>query len=200
MKRIASTGLVVLASVLLLASHASAVAIFFDAPSTTMLSVGQQVTIDVKLDTEGETQMTSVFVSVEVDPAVLEFVEGTSPGAILFNASTFESLSRASQPFVLVTDPDGAVRAVSFAGLEGTGIASADQQLASLTFEAVGVGSVAIDSLIQQGDDVTVSGVSIKDDVVLGSSSTITVPEPASVLMSLSALGTICLIRRYKVG
>lgn len=196
MKRIASTGLITLASLFFVAAQASAVNLFFGAPSATDITVGEEVTIQMFLDTEGETQMTSVFVSAAVDPAVLEFVSGTSPASILFNFSSYSSLGRLSQPFVLGSDPEGRVRAVSFGALEPSGVARADQLVATLTFVAVGAGSSVVDGLVAPGDDVTVSGLSIAPQVTFDPSELITVPEPASVLLSLSALGTVCLIRR----
>lgn len=196
MKRLTAIGLIFLVSILFLASSASAINIFFGPPSATNLAPGEQFTVDMFLDTEGETEITSVFVSAEVDPAVLEFVSGTSPGQILFNFSTFEGVGRVTQPFVLGSDPAGLVRAASFAALTPSGVASSDELLSTLTFEAVGAGSTPVFGLVAQGDDVTVSGVSVAGSVTFDPSATITVPEPSSVLLSLSALGTVFLVRR----
>jgi len=196
--RLILINLVTVGLVLFSAVSASAVSIFFDAPSATTVNPGEQVTIAMRLNTDGADDLTSVFVSAFADPAVLSFDSGTSPGAILLNFSTFQSLQRVSQPFVLGSDPAGNVRAASFAGLSPTGVASANQLLATLTFTAGGPGTTVITSLIAQGDDVTASGVSIKDLVGLGQSVEITVvPEPGTaLLMGLGLVGLAAAGRR----
>lgn len=200
MKRLALIGLIVLTSFLSLATSASAILFFFAAPSSTNPAIGEQITVELRMDTELETQIGSVFVSTFVDDAVLSFASGTSPGQILFNASTFEGVGRVSQPFTLPTDPPGNVRAASFATLTPPGVASDDQLLATLTFDVVGEGAVNVVALIELGDDVTVDGVSQIGLLGFIPSDTITVPEPASMLLSLSALGMVWMVRRRRVA
>ncbi len=183
------------------ATQASALHLFFDAPSATNLEIDDEVTITYRLDTEGETQLTSLFVSTFVDPLVLEFVSGTSPGQILFNTSTFEGVARVSQPVDGVFgDDEGRVRAANFATATaaGSGVSSANQSVATLTFKAVGNGTVSIQALVVLGsDEVTVATVSVTDLVTTEDSDVITVPELNSAALALAALGTIGLIRRY---
>jgi len=200
MKRTVFLCILVVASIAF-ATQASAVALFFDAPSTTSLNIDEEVTIEYRMDTEGETQLTSLFVSTFVDPTVLEFVSGTSPGQILFNTSTFEGVARVSQPVNGVPgDDDGRVRAANFATATatGSGISSANQLIATLTFKAVGNGSVSIQALVVLGsDEVTVATVSITESVGTTDSAVITVPEPSSAALALAALGTVAWIKRY---
>ena len=182
-------------------ASASAIAISLGAPSGgTTLNVGDTFTIQLNLDTQGETQITSLFASVFADPSIFTFVSGTSPGQILFNFSSFEGVARVSQPFVLGTDPAGSVRAASFATANpaGSGQASPSQLLATLTFQATGAGTASIQSLAQPGDDITVAGVSQVGSVSFGSSAAITVvPEPGTaLLMSLGLLGLAASGRR----
>jgi len=182
-------------------ADAIAVDLFFGAPSATDPLVGETFTITVRMDTEGDTQINGVGVSVFADPAIVSFVEGTSPGQILFNPDTFEGIARVSQPFTLETDPDGLVRAASFASLSPSGIASADQLLATLTFQAVGAGPVVLDVLLAQGDDIISDGVGLKNvpgAVTFQMSEPITVPEPASYLLSFAALGSAWLVTRRR--
>lgn len=200
MKRLALIGLIVLTSFLSLATSASAILFFFAAPSSTNPAIGEQITVELRMDTELETQIGSVFVSTFVDDAVLSFVSGTSPGNILFNFSTFVGIAKITDPFVLGTDPLGNVRAASFAALTPPGVASDDQLLATLTFDVVGEGAVNVVALIELGDDVTVDGVSQIGLLGFIPSDTITVPEPASMLLSLSALGMVWMVRRRRVA
>lgn len=181
------------------AASASAINIFLNPPTPTgPLNPGDQFSIDLILDTEGETEITSVFVSVQVDPTVLSFVGGTSPGQILFNFGTFSGIGRVSEPFTLASDPDGLVRAASFAALSPSGQAESAQLLATLTFEAVGAGTSAISGLIAQGDDVTVSGASVAGSVTFGPGQTMeVVPEPGTaLLMGLGLAGLTAAGRR----
>jgi len=99
-----------------------------------------------------------------------------------------------SDPFLLAGDPAGQVRAASFAALSPSGVASASETLATLTFRAIASGTSTVSGLVAAGDDVTVSGTSVAGSVMFTPSVTITVPEPASILMSLSALGTVALV------
>ena len=180
------------------AASASAISLFFDAPSSTNLLPGEQFTIDLRLNTEGETQMTSVFASVFADPSLFTFVSGTSPGAILVNFDTFATLSRFSQPFVLGGDPAGQVRAVSYASLDPVGTSATSAVVGTLTFVALAPGTINLNFLIAPGDDVTVNGVSVSGAVGLGQSASITVvPEPTTaLLMGLGLAGLAAAGRR----
>jgi hypothetical protein len=197
MIRNASIGLITIASLFLFSTNASAIEFFMGAPTLTNPEIGQTFDITVRLDTQGETDMTSVFISTRViDPSVATFVSGNAPGSILFNFSTFAGIPRILQPFVDGGDPVGDVRAAGFGAISPTGIASADQLIVTLTYMATGVGSTTIDPFLAPGDDVTVNGESVADSVTFMPSTTITVPEPATIWLSLSALGTVLVVRR----
>lgn len=180
------------------AASASAISLFFAAPSSNNLAIGDQFTIELRMDTEGETQLTSVFASVFADPSLFSYVSGVSPASILFNFSTYASLGRVSQPFVLGSDPAGLIRSASFAALSPSGVARNNQLLATLTFQAVAAGTASLSSLIAPGDDVTVSGLSVAGQVQTGSSALITVvPEPTTaLLMGLGLAGLAAAGRR----
>jgi hypothetical protein len=201
MKRTASIFSLVIASIAL-ASQASALALFFGPPSATSLAEGETVTIQYFLDTQGETQVTSVFASVIVDPNVLQFVSGDAPGAILFNASTYASLGQVGPPQDGVPgDAPGRVRAASYATSNplGSDRSNPSQLLVTLTFMAVGPGTVQIQALLEldiNPDEITVATVSVTELVALSDSELITVPEPSSAAMALAALGTIGFITR----
>ena len=197
--RLILINLVTVGLLLFSAASASAVSLFFGAPSSDTLQPGESFTITFRLNTEGETNLTSVFASVFADPNVLAFVSGSSPGGLLNSGSPYyNTLGRVSQAFVLGSDPAGQVRAASFAALEPTGTANANQLLTTLTFQAVGAGTVNITNLIAQGDDITVNGVSIIGQVGLGQSASITVvPEPTTaLLMGLGLAGLAAAGRR----
>lgn len=195
MKRLHSLGLVglIIGAVIgssLLATQAQAIAIFFDPASVNYFDflLGDQITIDLRLDTEGETNLEVVAVSVQVDPNVLSFAGGTSPAQILFDPDTLLGLARLSQPFVIPFDPQGTVRAANFVAAQPSGVASADQLLATLTFDVVGIGLPTMSAFFAQGDDMIVNGVSVKDSVTLGS--LVLTPEPgAALLLGLGLAG-----------
>jgi hypothetical protein len=95
MRRFLIHGLLV-ALVLFHATTASAIHLFLGAV-THATNVGndtytvewtQPFTVELRMDTEGETHVTSVFASVMTDVSVVRFISGTSPGTILFNFST----------------------------------------------------------------------------------------------------------------
>jgi len=174
----------------LLATQAGAIAIFFDPASVNYFDfgLGDQITVDLRLDTEGETDLELVAVSVQVDPNVLSFAGGTSPPQILFDPDTLLGLGRLSQPSVIPFDPVGTVRAASFAAAQPSGVTSSDQRLATLTFDVVGPGLPSMSAFFAQGDDIIANGVSVKDSVTLGS--LVITPEPgAALLLGLGLAG-----------
>jgi hypothetical protein len=177
--------------------QAAAISVFFDPAAINFneLVPGNRFSVDMLLDTEGETDIELVSVSVQFDPNVLSFIGGSSPGLILFDPDTLLGLQRLSQPFVLPSDPAGTVRAASFGGLEPSGVASSNQLLATLTFELVGAGPPLMSAFFALGDDVIVNGVSVKDSVTLGSIAI--VPEPGTaLLMGLGLAGLAAASRR----
>ncbi|MBW1883823.1 MAG: PEP-CTERM sorting domain-containing protein [Deltaproteobacteria bacterium] len=171
------------------ASSASALALSLVAMTGTTLNIGENVTMELRLDTEGETNLTSLFASVGNDnPGTFPFVSGTSPGQILFNTSTFEGVARVSQPVADVPgDAPGRVRAASFATSNptGSGVSSANQLLATLTFIATGLGVANIVPLLIVGsDEVTVNQISVTGSVRIAGPVSITViPEPSTALL-----------------
>lgn len=165
----------------LLPTQARAIAIFFEPAIDPFPTLGDQITVEMRLDTEGETGLEFVGVSVVVDPTVLSFVGGTSPGQILVDPETLLGLGRFSEPHVLPFDPAGTVRAANFGAGQPSGVASSNELLATLTFEVVGSGRPFIRSSLAFGDDVIVNGVSVKDSVTLGSVQL--TPEPGTALL-----------------
>jgi hypothetical protein len=189
------------AMVVLAATSAGAVNIFFGAPTATELNPGDVFSITLRMDTEGDTQINAVGVSVFADPSLFAFVSGTSPGQILFNTSTFEGVPRISQPFTLESDPEGLVRAASFVAATPSGVGSANQLLATLTFQAVGPGTMTLQSLFAQGDNIASNSVGLIDipgAVTFQESAAITVvPEPGTaLLMGLGLAGLAAAGRR----
>jgi len=88
MRRFMMLGLLV-GPLLFSATTASAITLYMSAPSSTVLGIGETFTVQLRVDTEGETHITSIFASVQVSNAsIIDFVGGTSPGTILFNFST----------------------------------------------------------------------------------------------------------------
>jgi len=99
--------------------------------------------------------------------------------------------ARARQPFELLGEPTGAGN-IRAAALTPTGVSSANQLLATLTFEVVGsLGPLNLHALIAQGDDVTVNGISIVDSVTFVPSGVLNpIPEPTTApLMGLGFAG-----------
>ena len=168
------------------ATQAQAIAVFFDPASVRYFDFGpgDQITVDLRLDTEGETGLEFVAVSVLLDPTVLSFAGGASPGQILVDPDTLVGLAQFSQPSVQPFDPNGTVRAATFGALQPSGVssvASSDQLLATLTFDFVGAGRPNMSAFFAQGDDIIVNGVSVKDSVTLGS--LVITPEPGTALL-----------------
>jgi hypothetical protein len=198
MMRLFTINTLTVALVLFGASSASAVNVFLGTPSATSINVGETVSIQFRLDTEGATDVTSVFTSIFADPAVLGFSSGASPLNILYNTSNFEALSRVSQP-VAVVDPNdpapvGGVHAANFATPTptGSGLASANQILASVTFVGVAPGSTVISAAALPGDTITRSTVAVAYTTGPDSALITVVPEPGTALLmglGLAGLG-----------
>jgi PEP-CTERM motif len=200
--RLLIINLVAVALLLSSAVSASAISMFFSnlqalgGADLNALNAGDQISIQLRLDTEGETQITSVFNSLGVDPALLSFVSGTSPGQILFNTSTFEGVARVSNPALNPSDPAGQVRAANFAAADPSNIGSANQLLATVIFEAVAGagGTTAITQIVTVGDDVTVNGVvsAYTPAAASGPITVLPIPEPGTALLmglGLAGLG-----------
>jgi hypothetical protein len=211
MMRILLVNVVTIGLMLAGATSASAISFFFDAPSTNgPLNAGEQFTINYRMDTEGETGITSVFTSTFLDPALFTFVSGSSPGSILFSFATFSGIGKLVDPYVDGGDAPGTVRSGGFGALSPSGVASANQLLATLTFEAnevIGDGNAVgavLGGLIAPGDDVTVNTISVAGDLGPGnfaSSQVIqvntVVPEPTTaLLMGLGLAGLATAGRR----
>lgn len=198
MKRMHSPGSAAVAAVMgfcffatFSATQAHAIAVFFEPASVNYFDFGfgDQITVDLRLDTEGETGLEFVAVSVLVDPNVLSFASGTSPGQILLDSDTLLGLGRISQPSVNpFGDPSGTVQAGAFGAVQPSGVASSDQLLATLTFDFVGAGRPNMSAVFATGDAMIVNGVTVNDSVTLGS--LVITPEPATgLLMGLGLAG-----------
>ena len=72
-------------SIFLVASSAQAITLRLVVPGPLQFvyAPGDSFDVQLYLDTQGETAVTSVFASVYADPSTLGYVGGTSPGAIL---------------------------------------------------------------------------------------------------------------------
>jgi len=179
------------------AATASAVSLTFVNPQPGLvLNPGDSFSIQMNLDTEGQSGFTSVFASVgSTNPSVLQFDNGQAPPTIL--ASAYYSLSRVSNAFVLPSDPAGQIRAISYAGLDPTTVSTANQLVGRLNFTASGPGTTTLSLFIAPGDDVTINGVSIIDQVTGGSIEVTVVPEPGTaLLMGLGLVGLAAAGRR----
>jgi PEP-CTERM motif len=200
--RLLIINLVAVALLLSSAVSASAISMFFSnlqalgGADLNALNAGDQISIQLRMDTEGETQITSVFNSLGVDPGLLSFVSGTSPGQILFNTSTFEGVARVSQPALNPGDPAGQVRAANFAAAGPSGVSSANQLLATVIFEAVAGagGTTSVTQIVTVGDDVTVGGVvsAYTPAAASGPITVLPIPEPGTALLmglGLAGLG-----------
>ena len=205
--------LILLLASLVVPRSAHAVDIFF----TNLEQTGARITVDLVLDTLGRTDLESVFVSVKADPRALSFVAGTSPSITLFELGTFDpilgtgtfrGLSKASDPFVLGSDPFGRVRAANFFNDLGPGHASGCDRLARLTFDILGDSAGALSVLLQAGDQVIAGGADLSGDLqfrnlvgVFGGIATTflspieCVPEPSMAL--LIGLGLAVLSSRH---
>jgi hypothetical protein len=200
MKRSALISIFAIAS-LGLASQASAIHVFVANPSATTLNIGDTFSVEYRLDTEGETQMTSIFVSLFGDPSIFRFEKDLSSAqnAILVNLSTFANLGLAVGPTTDPGDPPGQVRAANFvtSNPAGSGVSNANQLMATVVFTAVGNGVAPIQALVEVGsDEVTVAQVSVTGSVTSSDSVDITVPEPGAAALTMVAIGTVALIRR----
>ena len=180
------------------ASSASAVQVFLGTPSKTSIVVGETFSIQFRLNTEGATDVTSVFTSIFADPAVLGFDHGASPLNILYNSSNFEALSRVSQPVAVVDPldpaPIGGVHAANFATPTptGSGVASANTLLANVFFIGVAPGSTVISAAALSGDTITRSALAVSYSTGPDSALITVVPEPGTALLmglGLAGLG-----------
>lgn len=198
MRRIGVITLAVV-SILLAASSAQAIKLTLYTPSLVFVDDDYGTTFDVQLylDTEGETNITGVFASVQVvapyaDAAL--FVAGTSPPQILVDltSGSFESLVRLSQPYVAFPpDVPGLVHAARFSAGAPSGVARSNQLLATLTFLNVSLPNfVELVPTFGPGDGIFVNGIDVTDTVTI---EVVVVPEPATAL--LTGLGLLALSR-----
>ena len=202
--------LVSFAVALLLAAPAvNAMTIRFDPIDSGPLIQGDEVTVDVRVDNPDEPGLLTIFVSVAFDPSVLTFKSGLSPGAIFGSFASWPALVRASNPYVLPSDPPGTIRAVSFATTSTNPLVlQSNQLLARLTFAVVGASATTTQLVpfIAPGDDIAAgdpstgpSGLptnvkSIADRVTFEAADEIAiaaVPEPGTTL--LLGLGLVLL-------
>lgn len=174
-------------------------------PSTAQ--IGDQVTYELFLDTQGESDIVLFAFSVVFDPNVLGYnrVETTGPTYVLYTGGKGASFL---EPFALPM--------VQWAGTQPTGLrqinsdwianafnptvaVSANEALGEFTLNVVGPGSGALDlSFMNGGNTVQLSNdVIVSDEVTIAiTNGVITVPEPAAAAMALSALMALGVIAR----
>lgn len=166
------------------------------APSTT-IGVGETIQVTVRATWNGAPGLFGVFSSTTYDSAVLELVSAVS-GANFFRGSLFAGFDPDSNPTSLSRfgqnllrqpgDPLSIIRTVQYGSLtpiDPSGAATG-QLVTTLTFKGLANGSTTIQSTEALGD----TGAQGDTDGV-GTTVTITVPEPGAVMAGMMALGTV---------
>lgn len=187
-------GLMAGLSTLLVASAASAaLTVTVNAPGGTTYSAGQTVTLDITISTTAEEALALGLRAANYDPTILTSGAGTVVPTSIFNVSP-------SIPFGGLTnsatgaeqEPLVGVRAGTsinlFQGVATSPAAGAGPESFQVQFTAGASGTTTVDvGAFLDYSDTYLGG----DNVVNNASIQITVPEPASVLSSLAALGAV---------
>jgi len=164
------------------------------------LNIGDTFDVAVNVDYDGTPpELTGIFTSTQWDPSELSLQNFTAaPFAILFGANGF--LANIVQPQSFPGDPAGSLRAVQFGANPGQFGGPGSELITTLTFEVVGAGDgmADVDVVFLTGDGIfnTAGSLSPADRLLVGT--TVTVPEPNSAALALSALGTLGLVARRR--
>jgi hypothetical protein len=196
-KHVATVLSILLGSLCLGPNAAQAVSFYFSPPTPAAVSVGETFDVTFRMDTQGETEITTVFISVYANPDLLQFVSGSSPGMILLDWNTLTGIPVIGQPKRRADDPPGVIRATNFSAGGPSGVASADELLATMTFRALGAGTTRILAGASADDEVWANGAPITPSIELHPSLAIAiVPEPSMAI--LLGLGIASLSRRAR--
>jgi hypothetical protein len=167
--------------------------------------VGGTFAVDVAVAYDGSpVGLTGVFTSVGWDPAELSFVEVaagvTQPFAIFSGGTGFlGKVVDGGQSFP--GDTAGTTRSIQYqAGPGQTGSAGANIVITTYVFEVVGEGdgTAEIETVFNNGDGVFVNIMDIDPGALVLNDTAVTVPEPASAMLALSALGTVVWVARRR--
>ena len=198
-------GLVVAAAFLLGASSASAVSLTSAGANGQLVAVGDQVTITVTLDTEGQTGITLLSTGVIFDDAILTYNSGASSATsyILYVNGKNPYMTAAADPPELRFGTSDQVN-VDFVASDlttGTGSATGDSPaggglpgglLATLVFDVTGLGDGVADiylSITSPGNVLAFGGGATATPTLAGAGTAIT-PEPTTALLvGLGLLG-----------
>ena len=206
-------GLVVAAAFLLGASSASAVSLTSAGANGQLVAVGDQVTITVTLDTEGQTGITLLSTGVIFDDAILTYNSGASSATsyILYQAGKAGGpyMTAAADPPELRFGTSDQVN-VDFVASDlttGTGSATGDSPaggglpgglLATLVFDVTGLGDGVADiylSITSPGN--VIAGPGTTGTASLAGAGTVITPEPTTALLvGLGLLGLAAKGRR----
>jgi len=201
-------GLVVAAAFLLGASSASAISLALAGANGQLVAVGDQVTITVTLDTEGQTGITLLSTGVIFDDAILTYNSGASSATsyILYQAGKAGGpyMTAAADPPELRFGTSDQVN-VDFTATDlvnGTGPATGNSAaggglipgglLATLVFDVTGLGDGVADiylSITSPGNVLAFGGGATATPTLAGAGTVIT-PEPTTALLvGLGLLG-----------
>jgi hypothetical protein len=129
--------------------------------------IGDTIAVRIDVSNPSVTDLSGLFVSVQVDPPIWEYVGGTAPSSVIL-ATQGSGLDRFAGPFQDPADPPGWVRALSYARPGSQAANGTEVGVVTLEFIAIARGNAVIATRLQQGDDIArTGGVSDPSVVVL---------------------------------
>ncbi len=183
-------------------SGQSSAVVTIDHASTTLvnpIAIGQQFTVTVRLNWDGQGALQGVFSSTTFDSTKIQYVSNTTaPSSILSfvdntdpeNVVVIPGLGRFTTLIQQPGDPASVLRTVQYGAIDpvdsraattGTG-----KLIMTLTFQAIANGNTSISTLVANGDTGALG-----DTFVAGTTVPVTVPEPGQALLGLMALGSV---------
>lgn len=200
-RKTALASALVVSALFLITTTASAVVTMNHVASTSStLAVGATFTVDVTVSWDGSGTLTGVFYSTTWDDSQLMFLDADWFGL----GETASSLFDVFPPPVFIPglgrlgalnfagDPDGSARTVQY-GIAPPGSASAsgaanDVLVTTLRFEVIAVG----DTTARVGPAALTADVGAAGDTFdMGSDVIINLPEPSTLMLSLSSLASV---------